>query len=250
MGEQPLEPVVLQWDDFQALFATRHKQGEHLAAVGPNGSGKTLLCLECCKIIGARTDSSGRPSSVVVLQYKPRDDTLRQVLPENDWKVIKKWPPGFGSEHAIVWPRGGPPSTAAKRQRAVFMPLMDTIYQEGGQTVYVPEAAYFERPIPNGLGMGGTMEQYWSTARSLKITMISDTQRPRQVTRLMWSEPVWLFIFALSDWEDIKRVGELSEFKREVMTIVPKLGPHEFLAVQRERRKGGQKALYVSRVDA
>src|SRR5215472_980324 len=202
------------------MFATAHKQGEHIAAVGPNGTGKTLLCLELCKIIGAKRAKDGRPSRVVVLQYKPRDDTLRQILPEKEWPIIKKWPPAYGQEHSIVWPKGGPPSTAAKRQRVVFLPLLDTIYAEGGQTVYIPGAAYFERPLPNGLGMSGTMEQFWSTARSLKLTVVSDTQRPRQVTRLMWTEPAWLMIFAVDDWEDIKRVAELSGFRREVLYIV------------------------------
>src|SRR5487761_454016 len=240
------QPTVLPWEQFQAMFAANHKQGEHVAIVGPNGSGKTLVGLELCKIIGARKGQNDRPTSVVVIQYKPRDDTLRQVLPEKEWPIIKQWPPAYGQEHCIVWPRGGPPSGAAKRQRAVFVPLLDTIYAEGGQTVYIPEAAYLERPMPAGLSMSGTMEQFWSTARSLKITMISDTQRPRQVTRLMWSEPSWLFIFDLKDDEDIKRVAEMSGDKRAVWSIVTKLGGHEFLCVRDQR--GGGSGLYVSKV--
>src|SRR5436309_14592638 len=87
---QPSPPVVLEWEDFAAMSLAAHKQGENVAIVGPNGSGKTLLGLSLCKLIGSRTAEDRRPARVVALQYKPRDDTLAVV---SDWPVIKKWPP-------------------------------------------------------------------------------------------------------------------------------------------------------------
>lgn len=232
------------------MFLRAHKQGEHVSIIGPNGTGKTQLGLELCKLIGTRTGRDGRPSRVVILNFKPRDDTVSAMQTKDEWQTVKEWPPSYGQEHCIVWPRGGPPSKAARRHRAVFVPLLDTIYAEGGQTVYIPEAAYFERPQPAGLGMQGTMEQFWSTARSLKLTVISDTQRPRQVTRLMWSEPAWLFIFHVDDRDDLKRVAEMSGNELAVWNIVPNLGGHEFLCVRRQRAQGReQRELYVSRVD-
>lgn len=242
-------PLVLHWPEFQEMFSEGHHQGEHIAIVGPNGSGKTLLGLELCKIIGARPGDDNRPERVVVLQYKPRDDTVRAILPEESWPIVKKWPPGYGQEHCIVWVKGGPPSDAARKQRAVFLPLLDEIYQEGGQTVYMPEAAHIERPLPHGPGLSGTMEEFWSSARSNYLTMISDTQRPRAVTRLMWSEPAWICIFQPDDDDDLKRVAELSGRKLEVYAYVPRLGEHEFLCIRRQRGHGGTREMYVSRVD-
>ncbi len=228
------------------MFAREHTQGEHVGIVGVNGSGKSVLELELAKIIGARKARNGRPASVTVLAVKPRDETLERLVAEG-WPVLKAWPPSYGQEHNVVWPKASRPSTAAREQRAVFRPLLDAIYHEGGQTVCIDEAAYFERPLPSGLGLHGTMEQYWSSARSLKLTLIAGTQRPRNVTRSMWSEPAWLFIFSLHDRDDLKRVAELSGRREEVLELAPQLGGFEFLCVRRQAN--GTRELYVSRVE-
>lgn len=238
-------PIVLPGDEFLAMFAQAHKQGEHVAAVGPNGTGKTLLCLCFCKVIGARTADDRRPTRVTVLQYKPRDDTL-QILGEG-WREIDKWPPRYGEEHCVIWPKAKSASSAARLHRQVFGPVLDRVYVEGSQTIYAPEAAYFERKYPAGLGMTGTMEQIWSTARSNKLTMISDTQRPRMVTILMWTEPAWIIVFKLENRDDIKRVADLSGYPNEVWSIIPRLGEHEFMCIRRQRHAGAQE-IYVSKI--
>jgi energy-coupling factor transporter ATP-binding protein EcfA2 len=244
------KPEVLESDQFIEMFAAAHKQGQHISLVGPNGTGKTTVAIVLCEIVGAKKTRSGAPSRVVVLGIKPRDATLDK-LKAAGWPVIKEWPPGYGEEHCIVWPKATRASTEAKTHRQVFGPLMDRIYLEGRQTVYIDEAAYFERPMPYGLGMGGMMEKIWTTARANKLTMIAGTQRPRNVTRSMWSEPQWVFVFPPDDEDDLKRVAEMSGRKQEVIDIADKLGPYEFLCIRRERKLGrnGIK-LYVSRIEA
>jgi energy-coupling factor transporter ATP-binding protein EcfA2 len=240
------EPEVLYWEDFQFMFSQAHKQGEHVSLVGATGSGKSVCGLELCKIIGKRRAKDGRPARVTVLVDKPRDDTVMRLHTKDKWPIIKKWPPSYGQEHCIVWPKTTTPSKAVQTHRAVFLPLLEQIYHEGGQTVYIDEAAYFEDTPPSGLGMRGTMSQFWRAARSNRVSMVSATQRPTHVSRLMWSEPSWLFIFKVEDDDDLKRVAQLSGDKQSVWRIVPKLGGHEFLCVRRQR--GGDHALYVSRV--
>lgn len=234
--------TVMEWADFTPMFQRAHKQGEHIAIVGQTGSGKSVLGVELCKVIGGRMGTDRRPARVVILGTKPRDDTLTA----SGWPIIKKWPPAYGQEHCIVWPRGGDPDTAPARQRTIFRPLLNTIYREGGQTVCIDEAGYFEEPPPEGLGLKTMMGQYWTNARGNKLTLIAGTQRPRHVTRSMWSEPSWVFIFEPDDEDDLKRVAEMSGKKEAVLEIAPQLGPHEFLCVRRQRSH--PKTLYVSKV--
>lgn len=233
---------VVGWEDFSRTFRGAHKQGEHVAIVGQTGSGKSVLGLSLCKIVGERTGKDRRPARVVVLATKPRDDTVTSL----GWPVVKKWPPSYGQEHCVVWPRGGPPDTETARQRRVFRPLLNVIYQEGGQTVCIDEAFYFEDSPPDGLGLKGVMTKIWTNARSNKLTLIAATQRPRHVTVSMWTEPSWLFVFSVDDEDDLRRVAELSGMKAAVLDIVPQLGGHEFLCIRRQRT--GEKQLYVSKV--
>lgn len=243
--EEQSQVVVMPWQEFAPFFYENHQQGEHISIVGRTGKGKTTLGLMLCKIVGSRPAKNPvdekskvrRPSRVTVLCYKPRDDTMRLILPQEEWPVIKKWPPPYGQEHCIVWVKGD-----FKRQRAVFAPLLQQIYQEGAQTIYVPEAAHFERQPPGGLGMGSQMTEFWSAARSNKLTMISDTQRPRWVTNSMWTEPTWIFVFRIRDRLDKKRLAELTSEDRAIWEIMPKLGDFEFMCFHEE-------TIYISKVD-
>jgi energy-coupling factor transporter ATP-binding protein EcfA2 len=252
LPEAPPELIILPWDRFGPMFAKEHKQGEHVAIVGPTGGGKSQVAFALAKILGARTDKDRRPSRVTVLGSKPaRDDTLSKLHAEG-WPYIKKWPPAYGEEHCIIWPRGGTLSQAATKQRAVFVPVLDAIHSEGSQTVVVDEEAHFEESRPEGLGMRGMMGPFWSGARSNKITMIGATQRPRNVTRLMWSESSWVIVLKPEDDDDFIRVAELTGHKRRdkrewFYSVVENLGPYEFVCIRRQR--GGGRGMYISRVD-
>ena len=243
-----MNPEVLGWDELRERFAKGHRPGEHIAAVGPTGGGKSTVVLELAKIIGARRTRANRPASVTVLAVKRRDRTIEKLHREG-WPYVKEWPPSYGQEHCIVWPhRTAPRSVRAKRQSVVIGGLLDRIDDEGGQTIVIDEEAYFERPLPRGLGLGATMEGAFSESRSNDVTVIAATQRPRHVTLLMWSEPSWLVIMKPESLDDLKHVAGLSGEKEAVLEIVPQLGGFEFLCVRRQR--DGTRALYVSKVGA
>jgi energy-coupling factor transporter ATP-binding protein EcfA2 len=237
----PKRPERVSWDELAETFYYEHRQGEHVALVGPTGSGKSTLAVQLVQLVAARPAKDGRPARVTVFATKPRDATIEAL----GWPRAKRWPPPYGQEHVVVWPPYGDPGTAARRQRAVFEPLMREIFKEGGQTVFIDEILDFEEPLPNGMGLRPLVVQYWTKARALDVTLIAGTQRPRNVARPMWSEPAWLFVFRLEDHDDLKRLGEIGGNTRGIKEIVSELDDHEFLLA---RRRGARRELVVSKV--
>lgn len=238
-------PTVLDWEEFSYLFRNTHRLGEHVSIVGPTGSGKSVAALALCRQISARDGKDGRPARVAILAHKPKDRTVTAL----GWERIKsadEWPPPYGHEHVVVWPPYGDPSTAARRQRKVFSKVLSKSFSAGDQTICIDEIAYFEEAPPTGLGMKPLIAQWWRTARSMDLTLIAATQRPRDVSRLMWSEPVWLVIFRLDDQEDLKRVAQIGGGGKELIEYVNQLGGHEFVVVHKPR--GDVRRIYVSRV--
>ena len=235
---QPAESVNVErvgFDEVRDYFAAEHKLGEHVALEGPNGAGKTMLALELLEARGERTTVAGRPVSITIFEVKRRDATMARMLAAG-WhrvKSAKEWPPAYGEEHSIVWPPIGDIGTRAPRMRAIFEPILNEIDASGNQIVFIDEAAYFERPRPNGLGLARYLEEYWTLARSNGVSLVAGTQRPTRVSRSMWSEPYWLFLFRPEDEDDLKRVAQLSGAKQLVMEVLPTLGPHEFLMLRR-----------------
>ncbi len=191
-----------------------------------------MLALLLLEARGKRTTVKGRPVSITVLAIKPSDKTLSML----DWprmRDLSEWPPPYGKEQVILWPTYGDPATVAARQRAIFEPALREIMSSGNQIVYIDETAYFEEPLPNGLGLHALINQFWYMSRANNVSLMAGTQRPRRVSRSMWSEPYWLVIFRPEDEDDLKRVAQLSGFKQTVLDVVPTLGAHEFLLLRR-----------------
>jgi energy-coupling factor transporter ATP-binding protein EcfA2 len=234
-------PQRVAWPDLQRELERELDQDQSAAVVGPTGSGKTVLLKELAKIRARRKAKDGHPARVTYLVAKPRDDSLDDL----HWPHVRAWPPGFGQFHVIVWPPYGDPESAATRQRRVFRPLLKTIFGEGGQTVVIDEIAYFTDPLPDGLGLKTVIHQYLTVGRSNKLGLLGGTQRPRNVPRAFWSEPKWLFIFRLDDYDDLRRVHEIGGKRSGLVEIVSNLEDFDFLVV---RRKGTRRDLYISRV--
>jgi energy-coupling factor transporter ATP-binding protein EcfA2 len=235
-------PDRVAWADVAALFEKEHRQGQHVGVVGPTDSGKSVLLVELAKIRARRRVADGQPSRVAYLVAKPRDKTVDAL----GWPTAKKWPPGYGEYHVLVWPPYGDPETVTQRQRRVFRPLLNTIFAEGGQSVVIDEIAYFTEPEPDGLGLRGVIHKYLTVARSSELSLFGGTQRPRNVPRAFWSEPLWFGIFRIHDYDDLRRVHEIGGKREGLDVIVSELDDYEFVLV---RRKGTRREMYISKVE-
>lgn len=226
-GVDDLAPFV-PWPDFLRAFMAAWKpniggKAQHVSMVGPNGQGKTHLAL---RLLQARHEVRG--AHVVILATKPRDQTLTAL----GWPVIRRWPPGYGQETVIYWPKrpkGASAREAINAQRLAFRPVLADLFESGRRTVYIDEAAYFAQD----LRLEDELRQLWQMGRSQDLIVVAGTQRPTGVPRPMFSEPAWFFAFRTADEDELRRVSEIggvdTKALRSIMRTMP---PHEFVACQ------------------
>jgi hypothetical protein len=205
----------------RAAFLSHWEPGQHVAIVGPTGSGKSVVAFD---LLEGRANRRG--AHVIAFGTKRRDETLTKL----GWPIIHEWPPDYEHREGrriILWPPYKSASTA-KENRSTYVKALDEILEEGGWTVYLDEAAYFVET----LGMRPILDEYWNTARSSGITVVSSSQGVSWVPRAALTEQQWLFIFHLTD-EDVRhRAAQIAGDARRFLPAINSLGKYEFLVVQ------------------
>jgi hypothetical protein len=227
--EPLLQVPFAAWSEFLPEFMdswepNRRGEAEHLSIVGPTKQGKTTLVLSLLLERARRYRSH-----VVIFATKPRDLTLTSFAKRNGWAIIREWPPGYGQEQVIFWPKFGDVRGAHVRQRAKLEPVMAQIFADGGRTVFIDEVAYFHEDLK----LGTMLRQYWQQGRSQNLLVVGATQRPRGVPRQMFSECSWFIAFRTADEDELRRVGEIGGTDSQVIRAAMRtLRPHEFLVVK------------------
>jgi energy-coupling factor transporter ATP-binding protein EcfA2 len=207
------------WDNFLAQF--NWKQGEHVTLVGTTGSGKTTLALA---ILHRRTYQ-------LVVATKPQDELITE-LTQQGFKLIRDWPPPPPQElpeyrRVIYWP----PIERVEdviTQRELIGDLLRELYATGGWTVYFDEVRY----ITQYLRHSADVELLWLQGRSLGLSIVAATQRPRNIPLAAYSQATHLFLWRDNDISNLRRLSELGA--QDVATIqhtVANLEPHDALYV-------------------
>lgn len=224
-----LEPEFLDswgWPDGR-------NEAEHLSIVGPTGSGKSYFQ---SYVVKKRADLRG--SYVIVIATKPADKTLRNM----HWPVINKYPPPWGKHtQFILWPKGSKNAAhSLMEQRYQIGTCLTEIWQADANTIVVfDEIAYVEEE----LRLKTLINRYWREGRSIGISVVATTQRPRNVSRYMWSEPSWIVAFAPPDEDEARRVAEIIGGRRKFTAPLAELGRHEFIIINRRSKEA-----YISKI--
>ena len=229
----------VSWHDLEPSFlenwswSTGKFQGEHLAIVGPTGSGKSMFQNH---IVKRRAEERG--SNVYILATKPADDMMKALK----WPIVNTWPPPYGKhQNVIFWPKALKPMEGLGEQRLAIARFLNDIWRENANCVLVfDEIAYLEEE----LRLQKITNRYWREARTLGISMVAGTQRPRNVGRHMWSQASWSIAFRPDDEDDASRVAEIIGGRQKFKETLLSLNPYEFIIVNRR-----QKEAYISKLE-
>jgi len=197
------------------------KVGEHIAAVGDTGTGKTFLV---SKLVDLR-------NYVVVLRTKPDNikfegfrrvqkaaalddlyDTRILLTPKHSYQMRE----GYG--------------------------MLERVWEQGGWTVVIDELWYVEKLLK----LGPLVERLLTQGRSKNISVIVGMQRPAQISRFAISQCTHLFSFRV-EGRDLQTIKESTTPR--IVDPIANLGKHRFVYYNRsERVIATGDAKYLNRV--
>lgn len=206
---------------------------EHVSIVGPTGSGKsnfqTYVMNKRCELRG---------SYAIIIATKRADSTLKST----HWPIVRKYPPEWKDrEQYILWPESTRNAEESLYiQRSTIRQCLTDIWVENSNTIVAfDEIAYVEQE----LRLKTIINRYWREGRSIGITVVATTQRPRNVTRYMWSEPTWIVAFKPDDEDESKRVAEIIGGRKLYTDSLLSLKEYEFILIKRRTKEA-----YISKL--
>lgn len=209
-------------------------EAEHLSCLGPTGSGKSYFATT---LLDERVKRSG--AHAVIICTKQADKTILRMK-RKGWTMRNSWPPSYGQNQVIFWHGSGKPSEGVVKQRDAIFRMLDDLWKpEANIILMFDEIAYLEHELK----LGRLITKYWRESRSLGITMLAMTQRPRFVSRYMMSEPSWSVAFRPYDEDEAQRVAEIVGSRKEYKPVLLDLEPREFLIIRRRLREA-----YISKI--
>ena len=220
------------WAEFLAYMRDHWRQGEHWCLVAPTGEGKTTFVGQLLML----------RRFVLLFDMKGGDPTIDAL----GWERIDKWP--LSREYRekmrkrepvrlVVGGLGRSPQN--RRDRVdLFNRVLEAVYQEGGWTLAIPDLALL---TDRRFGAAGAkVTELLLAARSAKVSVVTEFQRPAGVPREAADQATYL---ATSYTRDVDTVGRLAEMlgrsRVSMRGAVRGLGsyPYSWLVVSRRPRE-------------
>lgn len=218
----------MPWPTFLEWFGKAWRPGEHVALIGPTGTGKSTLA---CGILPLR-------KYVLAMDPKGGDSTLASLKSSGFRRSM--WPPSRDDRKAIA--EGRPvrlivgPVIRTKddlpKQKLVLAAALDGAFDEGGWTVYIDELQLAaDRRM---LGLTNSIERNLIAARDRGVSMVTSFQRPAFVPRAASDQSAWLFTAYTRDIDVVNRLAEMAgRPKAEIRGAIAGLERYSFLLFSR-----------------
>jgi hypothetical protein len=226
------EVIGLSWDEFLRKMSTDWAQGEHWCLVAPTGEGKSTFVAQLVERLRR---------FVLIFDLKGSDDTLDNL----GWERVERWP--LSREYRkmmaegkpvrlIVGGRGRTPKARAGRIE-LFQQVLEGAYQDGGWTIVIPDLALL---TDRRFGAAGNqVTELLLAARSAKISVVTEFQRPAGVPREAADQATYLGTSYTRDVDTVARLAEMLGRSRVSMRgAVKGLGKtqHSWIVVCRRPR--------------
>jgi hypothetical protein len=199
-----LNVIGMPWDEFQEHFRKQWKPGQHVALIGPTGTGKSTLMVG---ILPMR-------KYVMALDPKGGDSTLSKL--ESYGFIHSEWPPNKKVRKDIEDGKparliiGGKLKTADElpKLRAQLARALTDSFNERGWTVYLDELQIAaDRRMMN---LMTPIERNLIAARDRKVSMVGSFQRPAYVPRAASEMSTWFVVFYTRDRDVVRRIAEMA----------------------------------------
>lgn len=144
---------------------------------------------------------------MLVVAVKPLDPIISR-FEDRGYTISRKWPPSFKHRDAVklvVWPKIDTYEDEA-RQRDTIQRMLRDVYREQGWCVYLDEAQY----VTDYLKLTRDVVRLWRQGRSIGITVVAASQRPRHLPLEAYSQASHLFAWATRDRLDVQRLRDFA----------------------------------------
>lgn len=209
--------ISMEWEEFSDMF--EWEQGEHIACIGPTGSGKTTLSLSLLDL----------RDYVVAIGTKPKDRTLAK-LKRKGYVRIEKWDNNLSpvvTPRRILWPNARDLESEDRQRKEIGQALKE-IYAAGDWCVYIDELWYFIHILK----FERTVRTYLLQSRSIGISLVVATQRPAFIPLEVYDQCTHLFFWRDNDERNLSRISGISWLSANlVRTTVANLKKHEVLYI-------------------
>jgi energy-coupling factor transporter ATP-binding protein EcfA2 len=243
--ELELEAPFVPWSTMYAHLRREFRQGDHVAIIGPTGSGKTHIAFPVAEL----------RSHTIVVACKPRDELVQDALgrgyyliPTDTLKQGIEYVDGRALHPRVVyWPRLGerawrglPEEAVLQAEKAHQRPRVGAalgyVRKQGKWSIMLDEGTW----VCRDLGLQRDVDSALFQFRSLRSSIIILGQRPSWMGRYVLSSPTHLFLFNTNDGDDRKALGNVSGVDSKLVAeLVARLSfeRHEVLYIDTRRRE-------------